>query len=130
MAKRKSSAAHPKKTATSRKKHPAPSPPPAGQKLFAEPKFVPLMPGQLTDGEVTHYDAYASVLQPIPPPRKGASMVMKLEDVIGQPAVNQIIQSGKIVFHSIGDTGADKQIRIADEADVAKMMANDLALSV
>jgi hypothetical protein len=53
---------------------------------------------------------------------------MKLEDVIGQDAVNTISQAGKIVFHSIGDTGADKQIRVADEADVAKLMANDLVI--
>ena len=126
MAKKKPTAAHQKKTASSRNKHPAP----IAQRSYAEPKFVPLLPGQLTDGEVSHYDAYASVLQPIPPPRKGASMIMKLEDVIGQPAVDQIIRSGKIVFHSAGDTGADKQTRAVDEADVARMMAGDLALSV
>jgi len=125
MAKRKTKPAL-SKTARSQKKHTAP----VAQRQYAEPKFVPLLPGQLTDGEVTHYDAYASVLQPIPPPRKGASLVMNLADVIGQQAVDQITQSGKIVFHSIGDTGADKQIRVAAEADVAKLMANDLAVSI
>jgi hypothetical protein len=91
---------------------------------------VPLLPGQLTTGEVNQYDAYASILQPIPPPRKGANMVMQLTDVLGQAAVDAITQSGKIVFHSVGDTGADKQNRVADEADVAGMMAKDLAITI
>ena len=51
---------------------------------------------------------------------------MKLEDIIGTDAVTAIAASGKIVFDSIGDTGADKQNRVVDENDVAAMMVKDL----
>jgi hypothetical protein len=80
----------------------------------------------MTDGNKNQYDAYASIIQPIPPPRKGASLVVKLENIIGTDATKKIEQAGKIVFHSVGDTGADKQDRIVDEDNVAAMMTKDL----
>jgi hypothetical protein len=55
---------------------------------------------------------------------------MRLQDVLGQQAVDAITQTGKIVFHSVGDTGADKQNRVVDEADVAGMMAKDLTVTI
>jgi predicted phosphodiesterase len=100
------------------------------KRVYAEPKFIPLLPGQLSSGDQNQYDAYAKLLQPIPPPRQGASLIMRLEDVIGQEAVNDIMKAGKIVFHAIGDTGADKQYRVADEADVAGFMAKDLSVNI
>jgi len=99
------------------------------RRIFADPVYVPLPPGTVPDGEVAHYDAYASVLQKIPKPRK-TNLVMQLADVIGQDAVNAIKQAGKIVFHSVGDTGADKQFRVADEHDVTALMVKDLAGSI
>jgi hypothetical protein len=105
------------------------SSPPTGTRLYAEPKFIPLSPAQFTTGEANQYDPYASVLQPIPPPRAGASLVMNLADVLGQAAVDAIQQAGMLVFHSIGDTGADKRNRVADEADVSKMMVADLSVA-
>ena len=82
---------------------------------YADPKFVPLAPGQFYSGDVSQYDAYASVLQPVPKPLPGAPLIMNLEDVLGTDAVDAITQAGKLVFHSVGDTGADKESRIKDE---------------
>lgn len=56
--------------------------------------------------------------------------MMRLQDVIGQDAVDAITRAGKLVFHSIGDTGADKQNRVVDEADVAASMAKDLSVPI
>ncbi|HEY8781440.1 MAG TPA: metallophosphoesterase [Mucilaginibacter sp.] len=97
---------------------------------YAEPKFIPLQPGQISTGEANEYDAYTnqSILQPIPPPRAGASLIMNLADVIGQDASDAIQQAGMLVFHSVGDTGSDKKYRVVDEADVSKMMVQDLFL--
>ncbi len=98
-----------------------------GTRLYAEPKFVPLLPSQITTGEENKYDVYATVLQPIPAPREGASLIMQLSDVIGQSAVDDINTAGMLVFHCVGDTGADKRNRVADEADVSAYMVKDLA---
>ncbi len=51
---------------------------------------------------------------------------MNLEDVLGTAAVQQITTAGQLVFHSVGDTGADKQFRVVAEADVASAMVSDL----
>jgi len=49
------------------------------KRVYAEPKFIPLLPGQLSSGDQNQYDAYAKLLQPIPPPRQGASLIMSCE---------------------------------------------------
>jgi hypothetical protein len=98
-----------------------------GARHYAEPKFIPLLPTQLTDGEKNNYDTEASVLQPIPPPRPGASLIMNLSTVIGQQAVTDIVNSGMLVFHSVGDTGVDKRNRVADEDDVIAAATDDLS---
>jgi len=100
--------------------------PTPGRRIFADPVYVPLPAGNVPDGEVSRYDAYASVLQKIPKPRI-SNLVMQLADVIGQDAVDAIKQTGRIVFHSVGDTGADKEFRVVDEADVTALMVKDLA---
>jgi hypothetical protein len=97
-----------------------------GARQYAEPKFVPLLPDQLTDGEKNNYDNEASVLQPIPPPRPGASLIMNLSNVLGQQAVTDIANSGMLVFHAVGDTGADKRNRVQDEDDVIAHATDDL----
>lgn len=102
---------------------------PGAQRLYAEPKFIPLQTSQFTTGEADKYDPYASVLQPIPAPRDKTKLIMQLSDVIGQQAVTAIQNAGMLVFQSVGDTGADKRNRVADEADVATSMVKDLALA-
>jgi hypothetical protein len=98
-----------------------------GARQYAEPKFIPLLPDQLTDGEKNNYDTEASVLQPIPPPRPGASLIMNLSTVLGQHAITDIVNSGMLVFHSVGDTGVDKRNRVVDEDDVIAMATDDLS---
>jgi hypothetical protein len=102
---------------------------------YAEPKFVPLKPGEFLPGEVGEYpaaNAYDSthgVLRNLPPRDPNAPDFMNLEDVLGADVVQQIIESGQLVFHSVGDTGADKQFRIKAEEDVTGTMAKDLQVA-
>lgn len=99
---------------------------------YAEPQFVPLKPGQLTTGEAneytasTQFDSLHGALRSLPPRDPNAADFMDLEDVLGTESVQQITAAGQLVFHSVGDTGADKQFRVVDEADVSKAMAGDL----
>src|SRR5579872_3153839 len=118
------------RSARGRSGSPTPQPTTASAgRLYADPSFIPLT-GTLPNGEANEYDAYASILQPIPPPRAGASLIVNLADVLGKDAVDAITAAGKIVFHSVGDTGADKQNRVVDEADVAGAMTRDLATDI
>ena len=99
---------------------------------YAEPRFVPLLPGQLPDGEVDQYtaanqfDSQHGTLRNLPPRSPTAPDFMNLSDVLGTEAVDQITAGGQLVFHSVGDTGADKVTRVLAEADVASAMVNDL----
>lgn len=105
------------------------------KRQYAEPKFVPLKPGEFLPGEVgeypqaNQYDSAHGVLRKLPPRDPQAPDFMNLEDVLGTGAVQQITQAGQLVFHSVGDTGADKQFRIKAEEDVAATMANELSVS-
>jgi len=114
-----------KKAAPTKKHVVPPTPPPPVQRHYAEPKQVQISVNYKYDDESTDYTPYAGTLQSVPAPRAGASLVIKLEDILGTDAVNKITATGKIVFHSVGDTGADKQNRVADEDNVAAMMAKD-----
>src|SRR3984957_7981112 len=52
-----------------------------------------------------------NLLQAIPPPNAGANLTLTLQSALGSPgaaAVAAIQKSGKIVFHSVGDTGSVK----------------------
>ena len=101
---------------------------------YAEPKFVPLQPGELSAGEVNEYqaanqfDSLHGALRNLPPRKPGTPDFMDLENVLGNDAVAQITAGGQLVFHSAGDTGADKQFRVKAEEDVAGAMANDLQI--
>ncbi len=127
--KKKAAAKKKKSTGSAPASTPAAGPVVSGQRQYADPKYVPLYPGQFSTGEVNQYVSYASTIQAIPLPRAGASMVMGLAGIIGDDAVAQIQSSGKLVFHAVGDTGADKSKRVQDETDVANMMAKDLSIS-
>ena len=121
----------------SKSKGRAPKTSPAGSaadiiRRYAEPKFVPLQPGEFLAGEVDEYaaanafDSQYGALRSLPPRAAKAPDFMDLADVLGAAAVRQIEDAGQLVFHSVGDTGADKQFRIKAEEDVAAGMANDL----
>jgi len=66
-------------------------------------------------------------LQPIPDPRvPGGSLVLTLEEVLGEAGserVKNIKEEGRIVFHSVGDTGSTKGP--ANQNLVADKLAND-----
>jgi hypothetical protein len=79
-----------------------------------------------------YYLLHKDLLQPVPAPRT-SSPRMDLADVLGSDATNAIATAKKIVFHSVGDTGAAKvnhfqtaQQAIAHEAGVADAMAGDV----
>lgn len=99
---------------------------------YAEPKYVPLQPGEFLPGEADKYaaanafDSQYGALRHLPPRAANAPDFMDLADVLGPDAIQQIKNAGQLVFHSVGDTGADKQFRIKAEEDVAAAMANDL----
>ena len=102
---------------------------------YAEPKFVPLKPGEVSSGEQNEYTAanqfYSQFgsLRNLPPRGPNAPDFMDLTEVLGADAVNQIKAGGQLVFHSVGDTGADKQFRVKPEADVASAMAAGLQMA-
>jgi Calcineurin-like phosphoesterase len=81
-----------------------------------------------------YYLLHKDQVQPIPSPRAGAALQLKLDDFIGPQLIAAIQSAGKIVFHSVGDTGAAKVDQqqtvakaLANQANVADAMARDLA---
>src|SRR5205085_1430166 len=82
-----------------------------------------------------YYLLHKDLLQPVPAPRTSPPRV-ELADVLGSDATDAISAAKKIVFHSVGDTGAAKvnhfqtaQQAIAHEAGVADAMAHDVQQS-
>jgi hypothetical protein len=71
-----------------------------------------------------YYALHQSQLQPIPTGPPGAPL--QLADVVSTDLLAGIVDSKRIVFHVVGDTGASETIRIATEADVADAMTRDL----
>ncbi len=65
-----------------------------------------------------------AVPEPIPASRR-TPPVMSLDEVLGKPAVQLIQNSGRIVFHSIGDSGGIKEP--AHQFAVADAMTADLS---
>src|SRR5436190_8992228 len=55
------------------------------------------------------------------PPVKGKS-VMTLADLVGTASAQALEQSGKLIFHSTGDTGKSKD---SPQGDVAEVMRKD-----
>jgi len=106
-----------------------------GVRQYAEPKFVPLQPGYIPVGDDNDYttanqfDSLHGSLRNLPPRAPNAPDFMNLADVLGADAVQQITAAGQLVFHSVGDTGADKQTRVVAEADVATVMVSDLQVA-
>jgi hypothetical protein len=64
-------------------------------------------------------------LQTVPRPRL-VEPRMALAEVIGAQATDQIEQSGKIVFHAVGDTGDVRLSTARDQESVIDSMTNDL----
>lgn len=79
-----------------------------------------------------YYLAHAKQVQPIPMPRN--STPMTLADFLPADVVTAIQKAGKIVFHSVGDTGAAKVTRtqtaataVGHETAVADAMVAEVA---
>jgi calcineurin-like phosphoesterase family protein len=102
----------------------------AGKRLFADPSVGP----DETQFQVnnTSADYYKSAyykqhqrdLEPIPigPPARP----MNLSEVLDNSLLGPVIAARRIVFHSVGDTGASMATRLATEANMADAMAADL----
>ncbi len=60
---------------------------------------------------------------PLPPPRGNAPYRLDLADVVGAKAVAAIESAGKLVFHSVGDTGGIQQPEFQE--NVAAAMERD-----
>jgi Calcineurin-like phosphoesterase len=105
-------------------------PPASPGRLFGEPSMGPdetSFQVQNTDAAYyasPYYKLHQSQLQPIPtgPP----ASPFDLAEVISADALAAIEAAKKIVFHSVGDTGASMAIRLATEAGVADAMTADL----
>jgi hypothetical protein len=67
------------------------------------------------------HDTQAGQIIEIPVPKRSPS-VMDLAEVIGDESVKQIRQSGQLVFHTVGDTGAGQH---EDLGDVVQVMSMD-----
>ena len=68
--------------------------------------------------------------EPVPSSRNGVYPVMKLENIIGARAVASIKAQKKIVFHSVGDTGAPIESQYGKEDSVAELMLRDFTSGV
>ena len=90
---------------------------------FAHPFFTDTPPAARAAGPgglTRMLDFIQQRLQPIPKPR--GESVMALADIIGAAGVQEIVASGKLVFHSVGDTGRGTD---SPQEDVAEAMARD-----
>jgi uncharacterized protein YukJ len=67
------------------------------------------------------------VPEQVPGPRGGKYPTMKLADVLGDAAVQAVQDSGQIVFHAVGDTGAATVSVLSHEDTVASLMVKDFA---
>ena len=70
-----------------------------------------------------YYKLHQTQVLEVPKPR--GTPIVKLEDVWGADRVAQIVKSGQIVFHAVGDTGAARYTGPATQAHVADGMAAD-----
>jgi len=102
---------------------------------FADPVTAidPIRPFKPDDDSAVAGSPYVAnfakygVPEPVPGPRGGAFPLMSLEQVLGPAAINAIHDSGQIVIHSVGDTGAPAQSKLPNETDVANLMLQDFA---
>ncbi len=72
-----------------------------------------------------YYLLHRNQLQPVPPPRSRPPRI-NLADVTGSDFTKSITETGRIVFHAVGDTGAAKRTGPVTEARVADLMAEDV----
>jgi calcineurin-like phosphoesterase family protein len=111
----------------------------AHSRLFAEPqptadeRAFQLDNTSARYSQSPYYLLHRRELQPVPAPNM-APPRLDLTDVLPDAVLQPIVAANKIVFHSVGDTGAAKVNRsqtaataIAHEAGVADSMANDVA---
>ncbi len=99
---------------------------PQGQYFFGEPKYIP---GESSfedqSSDASYYNLVnKKLIQPVPSPRADPPR-MNLADIIGKDEVQKIQQASRIVFHSVGDTGASLKAGPKDEALVTDKMAED-----
>jgi hypothetical protein len=94
-------------------------------RAFGDPTLTPDNFSSFSKKEVSADSAIKAnaQLEPIPTPRSTAPM--ELSSVIGAPATEKIQNSGKIVFHTVGDTGGihNPEFQFA----VADAMTDDVA---
>jgi hypothetical protein len=100
--------------------------------VFNDPPDSPDPVGQFkndddSDIDPTFEDNFAKhgVPEPVPGPRNGQYPVMSLADVVGPDAVKAIEDSGKIVIHTVGDTGAPELSKLPNEMSVEELMLKD-----
>ncbi len=72
-----------------------------------------------------YYLMHQRQVQPVPAPRVTPPR-LNLADVVGTAPVAAIQKAGRIVFHSVGDTGAAKKTGPETEESVADLMVKDL----
>jgi hypothetical protein len=101
---------------------------PQNKYYFGEPKHIP--------GEVNFKDpnsdefrykqpGFRTLIQRVPDPRVTPPQ-MSLEDILGGELVQEIENAGRIVFHSVGDTGAKfSTAGLENEAAVTDKMVGD-----
>jgi hypothetical protein len=114
---------------------PSPNTSPAGTYVFANSPTTldPTQPFLPDDDSAVRNSPFVAnfakygVPEPVPGPRGGAYPIMTLDQVIGAARVKQIQDSKQIVFHSVGDTGAPEQSKLANENAVADLMVADFA---
>src|SRR5258708_5497227 len=70
-----------------------------------------------------YYKIHKDQVLPVPKPRGNA--VMTLDELWGADRIAQIKNSGQIIFHAVGDTGAARKSGPATEAHVADAMAGE-----
>lgn len=110
-------------------------PVPQGPYLFGEPKFIP---GEINfkdrnpDDFRYHQPGFPALLKKLQnfPAPKISPPRMDLQDIWGKEVIQKIQKSGRIVFHSVGDTGASfnaktEATKLKNEADVTDKMAED-----
>ena len=99
----------------------APAPGSTGRE-FGEPSPSPDEVSFITKVDDTQYYSFlVKSAQPVPPPSR--TPVMQLTEVVGHDRVNAIARAGRIVFHSVGDTGSVKGP--VKEGSVADRMVED-----
>jgi kumamolisin len=110
--------------------HPEPAPS-SEQRLFADPQpgadETSFQVDNTSDAyyESPYYKLHREQLQPIPAPRVSPPR-LELAQVLGEPALQQLLSARKISFHAVGDTGPSEARQIGAEAGVADALTRDL----